>query len=135
MKISILSPIGRSGNPEHGGIETVAKNLANEFIRRRHTVDLLVYPKPGRQPSIGTISPAVSIVNLSAHHKRTLVRALIGYTHENQPDILLAASYRANIVACWAKDQLFKSTRVFVSQHNTVSEEVKSDSWLERKYR
>lgn len=134
MKIAILSPIGRSGKPEHGGIETVVKNLANAFVQRDHGVDLLVYPERNQEPSVGPVNAKVNIVRLHAQHKHTLVRALVRYSHRDRPDVLLAASHRANMVAYRASEHLAEPMQIFVSEHNTVSEGIKDDSrakqWL-----
>jgi len=135
MKIAILSPIGRSGTPEHGGIETVVRNLANEFARQGHGVDLLVYPPPGREPTVGAVDPSVNIERLHAQHKRTLVKALSRYARHRHPDVILAASHRANMVACRARSQLRQPVKVYVSEHNTVSAGIKDDGPLKRWHR
>ena len=132
MKIAILSPIGRSGTPEHGGIETVVRNLANEFVRQGHGVDLLVYPPPGREPIVGVVDPSVNIERLHAQHKRTLVKALSRYSRHRHPDVILAASHRANMVACRARSQLNQPVKVYVSEHNTVSAGIQDDGPLKR---
>lgn len=135
MKIAILSPIGRSGTPEHGGIETVVRNLANEFVRQGHGVDLLVYPPPGREPTVGVVDPSVNIERLHAQHKRTLAKALLRYCRRRHPDVILAASHRANMVAGRARRQLRQAVKVYVSEHNTVSAGIKDDGPLKRWHR
>jgi glycosyltransferase involved in cell wall biosynthesis len=116
----------------NGGIERVILNLTRNFIARGVKVDLVLnFP--------GTIflwdfPPEVRIINLEAEKILTRVPKLVRYLRQEQPTALMSANHYANEVAIWAKHFSGVPTRVVVSEHTNLSQEVGNTSPLTFKH-
>jgi glycosyltransferase involved in cell wall biosynthesis len=109
----------------NGGIERVLFALAEGMIKRKIRVDLVVN-FTGFSPMLKEIPLNTNLVDLncSSFHKR--LPKLVRYIRTNRPDCILAAGHFANEIAILAK--LFSGTgvRVIVSEHTSLSVELKS---------
>lgn len=133
-----------------GGVQRSAMNLAAEFLRRGHQVDLVVGTAGG---AAGAMAPAgLRLVPLKWQSRlsylplawraepkarRLLLKpvllplipqkalyylpALTDYLAERRPDLLISADTYCNLVAIWARRLAGTSTKIIVSEHNTLS--------------
>lgn len=98
MHIALLSNHLHYPFTGFGGIERWSQHLANGFLRAGHRVTVLANAPPGRIPAHPELDPGIDIVALGRRgwlarwHGRRWLRA-------TQPDILLSASHRFNLMA------------------------------------
>ncbi|MFN8444485.1 MAG: glycosyltransferase [Caldilineaceae bacterium] len=110
-----------------GGAERTMLNLANGMAERDIQVDLVLSQAEG--PYLCQISPKVNLVDLSkgqvVQASRTLSRlpALVRYLRQTQPDAMLSALSRANLVAVVARALARTPRRLVVNIQNTVSQD------------
>ena len=102
-----------------GGLERVVGNLANEFARRGHQVDLVLAEAVG--DFLGALDSRVRVVPLNAPKLRAYTLALAGYLRKQRPVALLSASDECNLAAIWARGIARVPTRLVVSCHSTLS--------------
>ena len=108
-----------------GGGERVMLNLANGIAARDgYKVDL-VLAKPSSSPRMAEVSSDVNVCVLDARHLSSSLPVVVRYLRKNRPDVLISALVSANIVAAWAKRLTRTKTRVIVSEHNVLSEQVR----------
>jgi len=107
--------------PDHawGGLERVVGNLANEFARRGHQVDLVLAEAVG--DFLKALDPRVRVVPLNAPKLRAYTLALASYLRRNRPAALLSASDECNLAAVWARALVRVPTRLVISCHSTLS--------------
>lgn len=98
-------------------------NLVNYFVQQQYNVDLVLTQINGAYDSL--VSPDVNIVNLNAPKLPTSLPKLVHYLRQQQPVTLLTALHYPCEIALWAKQLARVSTRVVVSEHNTLSVEAK----------
>lgn len=110
-----------------GGAERTMLNLAEGIAGRGHNVDLVLAQAEG--PYLAQVPESVRIVDLGegsiVNRNRTLTRlpSLIRYLRDVQPDAMLSALSRANLVAIFARRIAGTPERVVVNQQNTVSKD------------
>lgn len=97
-----------------GGAERVMLNLAGEFCRLGHQVDLLVASAKG--PLRSHVPKQVRLMDLSASRTVRATLPLAAYLRRNLPDILLSKMGHCNIVALLARRLAGTATRVAVSE-------------------
>lgn len=102
-----------------GGAERVTLILAKEMVARGHTVDLLLAQKEG--PNLANIDGSVRVVDLQASRVLASLPALVRYLRSVRPDALLSMMAHTNVTALWAWRLARVSTRVIVSERNTLS--------------
>ncbi|MGC9504486.1 glycosyltransferase [Baaleninema sp.] len=102
-----------------GGAERVTLNLARGLLDRGFNVDVVLGKAWG--PHLSKIPPNVRLVDLNAGRTATMLPALVAYLNRERPAALLSAMHYANEVAIAAKYLSRSSTRILVSEHNTVS--------------
>lgn len=102
-----------------GGLERVVGNLANEFVRRGHQVDLVLAEAVG--DFLAALDSRVRIVPLNAPKLRAYTLGLAGYLRKQKPEALLSASDECNLAAVWARGIARVSTRLVISSHSTLS--------------
>ncbi len=103
-----------------GGAERVMVNLMEAFVDRGLSVDLVMNTLAG--PYLDQVPPNVRIVDLKAPRMLAGLPKLAGYLRRERPMTLLSGLHYNNEIALWAKALAFSSsTRVFVSEHNTLS--------------
>lgn len=102
-----------------GGLERVVGNLANEFARRGHQVDLVLAEAVG--DFLEALDPRVRVVSLNAPKLRAYTLALVSYLKKVRPEALLSASDECNLAAVWARAVARVPTRLVISCHSTLS--------------
>ncbi|MEM7133286.1 MAG: glycosyltransferase [Chloroflexota bacterium] len=101
-----------------GGAERAMLNLADGFAQRGLQVDLVVGVADG--PLLEQIPESVHYVPLNVKRTLLVLPALIRYLQSERPDTLLTALNRANLAAIWAKQLSGISTRLVISERNTI---------------
>jgi glycosyltransferase involved in cell wall biosynthesis len=133
-----------------GGVQRSTINLATEFMRRDHEVDLVVGTDHG--PSRATVPAGVRVVPLQRRSRfdylplvmraepelrRLFLKpvvlpllpqkamfylpALTEYLELRQPDLLISADTYCNLVAIWARRLSRAATTMIVSERNALS--------------
>ena len=102
-----------------GGAERVMLTLANEFVCRGHSVDMVLMMKRGAY--IDEIHDRISIINLECSRPWNSIFPLIKYLRKEEPDIVLSAMPIANSVSSFSRAFAFVDTRVVVTEHNSRS--------------
>lgn len=102
-----------------GGAERVMLNLAYGFIQRGLKVDLVIARAQGQY--LAQIPPGVRLVDLKAPWMPSSPTKLVQYLRRHNPVTLLTALHYPCEIALWAKRISRVSTRVVVSEHNTLS--------------
>jgi glycosyltransferase involved in cell wall biosynthesis len=149
-KIAIFLPSLRAG-----GVARVMVQLAQAFVDRGHTVDLVLCQSHGvfmdhlpPQIKIHELKPRqiwlsrllITLKKLSAIRVLTLpilfslkppkplafLPALVQYLKKEKPSILLSAKTHTNLVALWATQLAKTPNRVIISEHTTLSHIIKS---------
>ncbi|HTU65156.1 MAG TPA: glycosyltransferase [Steroidobacteraceae bacterium] len=96
-----------------GGAERVFVDLANEFARQGHAVDLALAAAEG--PFLSEVSRAVRVVDLRAGGVLRSLRPLARHLRRERPAAILSGLEHANIVSVAARRWSFTRTRVVVS--------------------
>jgi glycosyltransferase involved in cell wall biosynthesis len=109
-----------------GGAERVIVNLAQGITERGLSVDLVLAAAEG--PLLDHLPVAVRVVDLRAPRVLRSVGPLVGYLRRERPRALVSSMGHANLVALWAARLARQGTPVVVTQHNTLSEEIKQES-------
>ena len=104
-----------------GGAEKVMLNLASGFVERGLNVDLVLARAAG--PYMEQVPPKVRVVDLKAKWMPSSLPKLTSYLRRVHPTTLLAALHYPCEIAVLAKRLAGVSTRVIVSEHNTLSQE------------
>ncbi|NEQ41001.1 MAG: glycosyltransferase [Okeania sp. SIO3I5] len=102
-----------------GGVERIMVNLMQAFVERGLSVDLVMNTVAG--PYLSQVPPEVRIVDLKAPRMLLGLPKLAGYLRRERPIALLSGLHYNNEIALWAKALAFSSTRVVVSERNTLS--------------
>jgi glycosyltransferase involved in cell wall biosynthesis len=103
-----------------GGAERSVLKLAGGFIDRGYPVDLVLSVAQG--PLLAEVPEGVRLVDLKARRVLTSLPALMRYLKREKPDAMLSILH-ANLVALWARRLAGASTRLVVSERNTLSVE------------
>lgn len=112
--IAILLPDLRGG-----GAERVAVNLANVYIERGFSVDIVVMSAIGEFMPLAR--PEIHIVDLKVKRMRSVLLPLMRYLRSRQPSVLLACMWPLTIIALLARRMACVPTRVIVAEHTTWS--------------
>jgi len=107
---------------EPGGVQRVMVNLAEGILQRGLAVDLVLARATG--PFLFQLPEGVRVIDLGAKRVLTSLPALAGYLSNEQPNALLAAQPHCNLVALWSKFLVPGPTRIFVSEHNSFSNDL-----------
>lgn len=103
-----------------GGAERVMVALANGFADRGIGVDLVLANANG--PYRSEVNSAVQVIDLQAGRVLASLPGLVGYLRRERPRALLSAMRHANVVAYLATRWSRQSTRLVISEHNTLSQ-------------
>ncbi|MBO3457554.1 glycosyltransferase [Aetokthonos hydrillicola] len=104
-----------------GGAERIMLNLASAFAQRDLNVDLVLARAEGSYlPQVPT---GIRIVDLKARWMPSSFPKLARYLSRDRPKTLLAALHYPCEIALWAKRLTRVSTRIVVTEHNTLSVE------------
>lgn len=102
-----------------GGAERVMVTLANGFAERGHRVDLVLTRAEG--PYLTEVSKRVQIVDLDRGRVAASLLPLATYLRRERPDAMLSALNHANIIAIMACKLAGVSTRLVVSERNSLT--------------
>ena len=102
-----------------GGAERVAVNLANAFIQRGHSVDMVLLSATGE--FLSELDPKVNVVDLKASRMRRVIFPLVRYLRNARPGALLACMWPLTVLALGARALSRVPTRVVVAEHTTWS--------------
>jgi glycosyltransferase involved in cell wall biosynthesis len=114
-----------------GGAERVMLNLAEGLSDCGLQVDLVLVQAAGEYLSM--IPPKLRLVVLDSPRLIQSVPALSQYLRQHQPRALLSALEDTNLVAILAKHWARVATRLVVTVHNQLSQEVKHATNLKRR--
>jgi glycosyltransferase involved in cell wall biosynthesis len=106
-----------------GGAERVMLNLARGFIKQGLKVDLVLARAKGVY--MQQVPSGIRVINLEAEWMPSSLPKLIQYLQKEHPKNLLAALHYPCEIALWAKRLSGVSTKIIVSEHNTLSQEAK----------
>lgn len=106
---------------EVGGAERVLVTLANGFVRRGHTVQVVLMKPEGELRK--ELSPLVQVVDLHSYRAWRTVLPLARYLRCERPDALLSTLSQPNLVAILAKQLAHTSTRIVVREASTPTVE------------
>jgi glycosyltransferase involved in cell wall biosynthesis len=104
-----------------GGAERSILKLAGGLSERGYRVDLVL--SRGKGLMMDEVPKTVRMVDLKAQRVISSLPALIRYLHHERPVVLFSVMH-ANLIAIWARYLAGVSTRVVVSERNTLSNEV-----------
>lgn len=102
-----------------GGAERMTLNLAAEFARRGHRVDLVLIDRSG--PLLDRVPPDVRVVGLGGVRARQVVGRLRSYLKRERPDALLSVAFQTNILTMIASLGLRRKPRIVLSVRNSYS--------------
>lgn len=105
-----------------GGAERMMMTLANRFVERGHSVDLVLVKAEG--PYLAEVAPQVRVIDLNAPRTLSALPALARYLRRERPKALLAAMLHANVVAVFARMLARVPTRIVISERNTTSRDL-----------
>jgi len=106
-------------------------NLAHGIADNGYNVDMVLAQMEGE--FLSDLRKSVNVVDLKASRALTSLPALVRYLKKEQPDAMLSVFGYVNIVAIWAWRLAAVSTKLFVNEQNTVSQEASNAStWRQR---
>lgn len=121
QKLAIFVP-----SLEGGGAQKLMVNLAQGFVEHGYDTDLVLTQAQG--PFLPEVPKSVRIVDLKVPRVISSLPSLVSYLRQEQPQAMLCALNYANIVALWARRLAGVSTKVMVTEHNTLSLSVEHTS-------
>jgi glycosyltransferase involved in cell wall biosynthesis len=99
-----------------GGAERVQLSLAEAFLARGYSVDIVVMQVRGEL--LPLVPVGAGLVNLKAERLRHALLPLARYLRRRHPDALLAAMWPLTSIAVWARCLARAPTRAVLSDHN-----------------
>lgn len=109
-----------------GGAERLHLSLAPLFLQAGLDVTLLLDQRKGALAA--QVPEGIRVVELGAERQIKAVFKLARYLRNNRPDVLISNMEHMNVMAVLARAMAHVPTRVFVTQHNAFSEQVKKPS-------
>ncbi|VEP12683.1 Glycosyl transferase group 1 [Hyella patelloides LEGE 07179] len=109
-----------------GGAERVMLNLAEGIAKQGIQVDLVLGRAWG--PHLGKIPSQVKLVDLGARGILGKLWSLSRYLKKKKPLVILSGMHYANEIAIGAKFLSGGSTKIVVSEHNTISRAIQQTS-------
>jgi len=114
MRISIFLP-----NLCGGGAERLHIYLANDWIERGHTVEIILMQRHGEL--LHLLSPKVTVIELGVASIRQVIFPLSKYFKQFRPDAIMSAMWPLTSATVFAWLLSGKSGRLFLSDHNQLS--------------
>jgi glycosyltransferase involved in cell wall biosynthesis len=114
-----------------GGAERVMLNLAEGLVQSGLMVDLVLVQAVGEY--LTALPPGLRLVNLNQPRLLNAVPALVQYLQRQRPRAVISALEDTNIVAIAARAISRVPTRLIVTVHNQLSQEVKHAKTLKRR--
>ena len=113
-RIAIVLPDLRGG-----GAERVNINLANAFVARGYSVDMVLMRATGEL--LPQLDPRVRVFNLAVDRVRHLFFPLVRYIRSEQPSGMLACMWPLTVVAVLARAYTRAKCRLVLAEHTTWS--------------
>ena len=113
LRLALYVPSMRGGGAEHTTLK-----LACGMARQGYAVDLVLAQAEG--PYLAQVPESVRVIDLKAPRVLFSLPGLVQYLRREQPQAMLAVLNHANIVALWAQRLAQVSTRLVVSERNTL---------------
>jgi glycosyltransferase involved in cell wall biosynthesis len=111
----------------NGGVERVMLNLIHGFLERGFAVEL-VLDFLHFSPFEALIPEGTRVVRLGAEGNRQRLPKLMSYLRSSPPAALLSATHLANEFACLARKLTGAKTRIVLSEHTTLSRDIRDSS-------
>lgn len=105
-----------------GGVARLTLTLGEEFVRLGIDTTLLLHRAGGEL--VDQVPEGVRVVEFGTSRVIADLVPLARYLRHQRPDVLLSSLNHNNLIAIWARLVSRAPTRVVVSQHNTLSQEV-----------
>jgi glycosyltransferase involved in cell wall biosynthesis/ubiquinone/menaquinone biosynthesis C-methylase UbiE len=109
-----------------GGAEKRMLNLATEFARKGHPVDMVLSKVAGAY--LSSVPAHVRVVDLGASRPLRALPALVRYLSAEKPRALLATITSANMAAIWASQLAAVNTRCVICEASNLSTELRHSS-------
>lgn len=113
-KIAIFLP-----SLSDGGAEKVMVSLANNFVSKFYSVDLLLVSQQGVY--FNMLSDEVRLINIDKSRAIYAVPRVLKYLRNERPDVLLSALTHTNVIALICKVLCLRKIRVVVSERSIIS--------------
>lgn len=114
-----------------GGVEKMRIILAREFLSRGIDVDFVLCKAQGEY--LNQVPEKVNIVDFKVNHTRNSLFPLVGYLKKHQPDYLISSLGPQNVIAIIACKLAKTKTKVFVTQHNALSQQAKQKATIQQR--
>jgi len=125
MSLAILLP-----DLKAGGAERVNINLANEFVAKGFSVDIVLMRAEGSL--LPLLDPRIRVVDLGADRMRNVLGPLTRYLRETRPSSMLACMWPLTVLAIAARAVSNAKTRLIVAEHATWSVSERSHETFHR---
>ena len=102
-----------------GGAERVAVNLANSFVRRGQSGDMVLLSAMGE--FLPELDPRIRVVDLNVGRMRWALFPVTRYLRHARPAALLACMWPLTVIAVWARALSRVPIRLVVAEHTTWS--------------
>ncbi len=109
-------------NMEGGGAERVMGNLANSLSHRGMIVDFVLGKAEG--PNIKNLNKNINVVDLGSKNVFGWLKPMMQYLKTTKPRIVFSGLHHANLVALWAKMLTGVPSKVIVSVHGPMSQDI-----------
>ena len=126
MKIALHFPKLSSG-----GVEKIQIILAKEFLSRNIAVDFVLCKAQGEY--LSQVPEKVNIIDFKVNHTRNSLFPLINYLKKHQPDYLISSLGPQNVIAIIACKLAKTKTKVYVTQHNALSQQAKQKATIQQR--
>lgn len=114
-----------------GGAERVLLNLAQGFVEKGFSVDLLLTRTEG--PYLSQIPAGVNLIDLNMTSLLRSLPLLVKYLKEQQPTAIVSALEDNNLIVLWALALTRSSTQSIATVHHNLSLEVQTTQETRRK--
>ncbi len=102
-----------------GGIQKNMMKLANEFVRRGYSVDIVLAKEGGEVKD--ELIPGVRIVDLNSRRMIGALPGLTRYINSNKPAAILSGEQPSNFIALWSKMLSSSDTKFVISVHQNMT--------------
>jgi glycosyltransferase involved in cell wall biosynthesis len=111
-----------------GGAERVVVNLANGFLERGYSVEMVLMSATGE--FLSDLRPGIRVVDLQVKRMRWLLPALLRYLRQARPTAVLACMWPLTVLTLIARLLVRVPMRIVVAEHTTWSrDEITSGPW------
>jgi glycosyltransferase involved in cell wall biosynthesis len=123
----------RNNSQSFGGAPVVVVKLANELVRRRIRVDVLIFTRRGVGPCPFQFDPRVALHDLRAQSRLGLFFQMAFHLSRIRPGGIVTVGTKANRLCAWASRVPGLGCRFWAGLHHNLSSEM--EGWSGRKCR